>query len=203
MPVDEERLEEVRGNIETADRRDDFLGLYMVLLQANRQSWPDTWIEKAERAHAAFVRTQHEMSRAWQRSADAVPGSPEEGAAKEDLEAASRHFRTALRSWRLARQPERAKRRRIPPKVRRELIDEWEAGGRICGLCHHPVAENDRIEVHHWVPTAEGGTSEKANLAVTHQRCNNEFGDGTVVHMRDRERSLARRAAGLPGGNGQ
>jgi 5-methylcytosine-specific restriction endonuclease McrA len=203
MPVDEERLEEVRVYIETADRRDDFLGLYMVLLQANRQSWPDAWIEKAERAHAALVPTRHEISRAGQQLADAVPGSPEEGAAREDLEAASRRNRTALRSWRLAGKPERAERRRIPPKLRRELIDEWEAAGRICGLCHHPVAEYDRIEVHHWVPSAAGGTSVKANLAVTHQRCNNEFGDGTVVLMQAWERSLARRATEPTGVNGR
>jgi HNH endonuclease len=203
MPVDEKRLKEVCDRIDTADRRDDNLGLYMVLLQANRQAWPDAWLEKAERTHSALIQTRYEESQARQRLSDAVPGSPEESEARAALEAASRRNRTATRSWRWARQPQRAVRRRVPSKVRREVIAEWEETGRVCGICRQPVAPEEAIHVYHDAPTALDGTSDKENLRVGHARCNSELGDGTILHTRALERSRARKATELGRSEGQ
>jgi HNH endonuclease len=196
MPVDEERLEEVGDLIEKGDRRDDNLGLYMILLQANREGWPDNWIAWAERAHAVLVQARRCENLAWRNLSAAKPGTQEADDAKAAHETAMRRTSNASRNWRRAREPERSKRRKVSAKIRKEVVAEWEASGRICGICRNPVGEEDAFHVYHDCPTSAGGTSEKENLRVGHARCNSEFGDGSILHIRARERSrLAKEAA--------
>jgi HNH endonuclease len=196
MPVDEERLEEVRGCIETADRREDFLGLYMVLLQANREGWPDNWIAWAERAHATLVGARREEREAWRAFTAAPSGTVDALDARAVYETAMRRARNASRNWRRACEPERSKRRKVSSRVRKEVIAEWETAGRICGICRCPVGVEDAFHVFHDLPTVGGGSSDKENLRVGHARCNSELGDGTILHIQARERSsLAKVAA--------
>jgi HNH endonuclease len=195
MPVDDVRLEKARDLIEKGDRRVDYLGLYMILLQANREGWPDTWIAWAERAHAVLTQARRDETHAWRALSAAEPGTQEADGAKAAHETAMRRTSNASRNWRRAREPERSKRRKVSAKIRKAVVAEWEASGRICGICRNPVGEEDAFHVYHDLPTSAGGTSEKENLRVGHARCNSEFGDGSILHFRARERFRVRKEA--------
>ena len=58
--------------------------------------------------------------------------------------------------------------RQATKPVRSEVIAR---DGLKCGICGTPVAQAD-IHLDHIVPWSKGGTTDAANLRVTHSRCN-------------------------------
>lgn len=64
--------------------------------------------------------------------------------------------------------------RRIPERIRREILDAS------CAYCGGPFP----TEVDHVIPIAQGGTSERSNLAPACEPCNREKLDSTPEQWR-------------------
>jgi hypothetical protein len=60
----------------------------------------------------------------------------------------------------------------ISSAVRRAVIAEFEAAGRLCCICGGVVGTGEKYHIHHKIPVSAGGTRSKDNLCVAHARCN-------------------------------
>jgi 5-methylcytosine-specific restriction endonuclease McrA len=69
-------------------------------------------------------------------------------------------------------QVQRQRRGRILPQVRRMLLAEWEAAGRICSICLAPVPPGAPVHIDHITPIDVGGGNDLANLRIVHATCN-------------------------------
>jgi 5-methylcytosine-specific restriction endonuclease McrA len=90
----------------------------------------------------------------------------------DTLREARRVARSLRQRWVRNAYPEKALARRISKPDRRALYTEWEASGRECGICGDVVVAGQLTHIDHVRPVADGGTRDRANLRVTHQRCN-------------------------------
>lgn len=46
-----------------------------------------------------------------------------------------------------------------------------------CFLCEKPITKPEYATLEHILPLSKGGTDEMHNLALSHQKCNNQGGD--------------------------
>lgn len=71
---------------------------------------------------------------------------------------------------------EAQRRRYIAESLRRTLMAEWEAAGRMCGICGQTVDPEELPVIDHITAISKGGTSERPNLRLTHRYCNGRKG---------------------------
>lgn len=66
----------------------------------------------------------------------------------------------------------------------------WKRDKGLCFLCDTSLADEltsfeNSIEIHHIVPIAEGGSNEKANLALTHKNCHENWHQEYSIQVLD------------------
>ena len=57
-------------------------------------------------------------------------------------------------------------------KYRKSLYKKQEGK---CTYCDYPILPSDKLQVHHIIPKAEGGTNSHSNLMLTHAECHREL----------------------------
>ncbi len=73
-----------------------------------------------------------------------------------------------LRAYWATRQQQRRRRDPMPPPSHRALATRQD--GR-CPVCRRDLSNGEPLDVHHWVPVADGGTDGRHNLVLCHEAC--------------------------------
>jgi 5-methylcytosine-specific restriction enzyme A len=66
----------------------------------------------------------------------------------------------------------RQPRKHITKSTRKDILDQFNASGRICALCGKAVEAHEKLHLDHIIPVAEGGMGDASNLQYVHERCN-------------------------------
>ena len=74
----------------------------------------------------------------------------------------------------------RPRRKQITRPTRKDLLDQFNASGRICPLCGKVVEAHEKLHLDHIIPVTQGGSDEISNLQYVHARCNLKRANMTV-----------------------
>ena len=71
-------------------------------------------------------------------------------------------------------------RKQITKSTRKDLLNQFNANGRICALCDKVVEAHEKLHLDHILPVSEGGTDDISNLQYVHANCNLRRSNMTV-----------------------
>lgn len=74
---------------------------------------------------------------------------------------------------------------------RKQLVIEWfERGYVICGICWQKIEELNQLTVDHIIPRAKRGDSRKTNMQPAHEKCNQKKADKLLAQPTDKKSIL-------------
>jgi len=82
----------------------------------------------------------------------------------------------------------RHRRKQITKSTRKDILDQFNASGRICALCDKVVEAHEKLHLDHILAVSAGGTDDISNLQYVHAKCNLRRNNMTVNDARTRIR---------------